>query len=240
MGILNTVVSGTLTVAVSPDFAPMSFIDSTKTGQDMYVGFEITMAKYIADYLGLELVIMPMDYSYCDDAVLGGSADLAIASYKWTEDREANYNLSDYYTGEYENEQVLITLAPNGDKFATAEDLVGAKIGTQNASKQQLLVETQLPDSELVLFPDLGIAVLQLKSGDFDCVAVDDVVGDAIIGTNPEIVKSGFAFHVDSKETGSIILLQKGAEDLTNVVNEALAHSVIYWDIWYADAVNRS
>ena len=35
---LTTVTPGKLTVAVSPDFAPMEFVDPTKAGQDMYVG----------------------------------------------------------------------------------------------------------------------------------------------------------------------------------------------------------
>ena len=35
----------TLKVATSPDFAPMEFVDSSKKGQDSYVGFDITLAK---------------------------------------------------------------------------------------------------------------------------------------------------------------------------------------------------
>ena len=232
-----TVTEGKLTVAVSPDFAPMEFVDPTKTGNDMYVGFDLTLANYIADELGLELVIMPMSFDACQTAVYTGAVDMSISGYSWTEDREANYNLSTYYyAGENENEQVLITLASNGDKYATAEALVGAKVGAQNASLQQSLVEAQLADSELVLFTDLGTAVLQLKSGDFDCIAVADGNGDAIIAKNPEIAKSGFVFYVDPKETGNVILLHKGADDLTNVVNELLAASEQYWESWYAHA----
>ena len=38
----------TLTVATSPDFAPMEFVDTSKEGQDQYIGFDISLAKYIA------------------------------------------------------------------------------------------------------------------------------------------------------------------------------------------------
>ena len=238
---VTTVTEGKLTVAISPDFAPMEFVDPTKTGQDMFVGFDPILAKYIAEELGLELEIMPMDFSACQTAVYTGAVDMSISGYSWSEDREANYNLSDYYyAGENENEQVLITLASNGDKFATAEALAGAKIGAQNASLQQSLVEAQLPDSELIPFTDLGTAVLQLKSGDFDCVAVADGNGDAIIAKNPEIAKSGFAFYVDPKETGNVIMLQKGADELTAVVNQILANSQQYWDAWYTFASSIS
>lgn len=39
---------GVLTVALSPDFSPMEFVGSSKIGQDQYVGFDVTLAKYIA------------------------------------------------------------------------------------------------------------------------------------------------------------------------------------------------
>ena len=34
-------------------------------------------------------------------------------------------------------------------------------------------------------------------------------------------------------ETGNVILLQKGADDLTAVVNQILAQSESYWGAWY-------
>ena len=234
---VQTVIPGQLTVALSPDFAPMEFVDM----EGNFAGFDVSLAQYIADELGLELVIMPMSFDACQTAVYTGTVAMSISGYSWSEKREANYNLSSYYyAGENENEQVLITLASNGDKFATAESLAGAKIGAQNASLQQSLVEAQLPDSELVLNADLGTLVLQLKSGEFDALAVADGNGDAIIAKNPEIAKSGFVFYVDPKETGNVIMLQKGADDLTNVVNEILAESEQYWEAWYADAQSIS
>lgn len=234
---LKVVTAGKLTVATSPDFAPMEFMDPSKEGQDAYIGFDITLAKHIADSLGLELQIMPMSFDACQTAVYAGTADMAISGFSWTEERAQNYNVSDYYhAGDNEDEQVLITLASNGDKYATADGLKGAKIGAQNASLQQSLTTEQLTDSELVLFTDLGTGVLQLKNGDFDCIAVAKGNGDSIIANNPEIAMSGFKFVVDEKYTGNVILLQKGADALTEAVNAALASSKDKWDGWYADA----
>lgn len=233
----STVSEGKLTVALSPDFSPMEFVDPTKSGQDMYVGFDVTLAKYIAQEMGLELVIMPMSFDACQTAVYAGTVDMAISGFSWTEDRAQNYNMSDYYhAGDNEDEQVLITLASNGDKFSTAEGLAGAKIGAQNASLQQSLTVEQLPDSELVLFTDIGTAVLQLKSGDFDCIAVAKGNGDAIIASNPEIATSGFSFVVDEKSTGNVVLMQKGADALTAQVNEILKSASAHYDEWYNEA----
>ena len=234
---LKTVTPGVLTVATSPDFAPMEFTDPTKQGQDMYVGFDVTLAKYIAESLGLELQIMPMSFDACQTAVYAGTVDMTISGFSWTEERAQNYNTSNYYhAGDNESEQVLITLASNGDKYATADGLKGAKIGAQNASLQQSLTTEQLPDSELILFTDLGTGVLQLKNGDFDCIAVAKGNGDAIIANNPDIAMSGFNFVVDEKYTGNVVLLQKGNDALTEAVNAALASSEDQWSTWYAEA----
>ena len=39
-------------VAMSPDFAPMEFVDLAKEGDDKYVGFDVILAKYIAKERG--------------------------------------------------------------------------------------------------------------------------------------------------------------------------------------------
>ena len=234
---IKTVTPGVLTVAISPDFAPMEFVDPTKEGQEMFVGFDVTLAKYIADSLGLELMIMPMSFDACQTAVYAGTVDMSVSGFSWTEERAENYNISNYYhAGDNEDEQCLITLASNGDKFATLEGLAGAKIGAQNASLQQSLAMEQLPDNELILFTDLGTAVLQLKNGEFDCIAVAKGNGDAIIANNPEIAHSGFNFVVDEKYTGNVILMQKGNDAMTELVNAALAASKDMWPGWYEDA----
>ena len=234
---IDTITNGKLTVAISPDFAPMEFVDPTKIGQDMYVGFDVILANYIADELGLELVLMPMSFDACQTAVYTGTVDMSISGFSWTPDRAENANLSAYYyAGDNEDEQILITLKGNEGKFDAIEKLAGVKIGAQNASLQQSMVEAQLPDSELVLFTDLGTAVLQLKNGDFDCIAVAGGNADAIIASNPEIIKAGFNFYVDPKETGNVILLQKGADELTEIINQILAQSESYWGAWYEAA----
>ena len=232
-----TVTPGVLTVAISPDFAPLEFVDPTKEGQDMFVGFDVTLSKFIADQLGLELVIMPMSFDACQTAVYAGTVDMSVSGFNWTEERAENYNISNYYhAGDNEDEQCLITLASNGDKFATLEGLAGAKIGAQNASLQQSLTMEQLPDNELILFTDLGTAVLQLKNGEFDCIAVAKGNGDAIIANNPEIAHSGFNFVVDEKYTGNVVLLQKGNDAMPELVNAALAASKDMRPRWYEDA----
>ena len=230
-----------LKVSISPDFAPMEFVDPTKTGQDKFVGFDIFLAKFIAEELGMELELMPMDFDACQAAVASGKVDMSISGFSWSEKREQNYNLSDYYyAGENETEQVLITLEGNKIKFADGASLDGLKIGAQAASIQEELVATQLPNCQLVVYTDINTGLLQLKKGDFDAMAVAIGNANALISNNPEVVMSGFEFEVDEKMLNNLILLQKGNDDLTAKVNAALAKAEAagYYEKWYEDALN--
>ena len=76
--------AGVLTVALSPDFSPMEFVDSTKEGQDAYVGFDVTLAKNIAAYLGVDLEIQAMSFDACQTAVAMDAVDMSISGYSWT------------------------------------------------------------------------------------------------------------------------------------------------------------
>ena len=234
---VKTVKEGKLIVAFSPDFAPMEFVDLTKEGQDMYVGFDVTLAKFIAENLRLQLVLVPMSFDACQKAVADGTVDMPISGFNWSQEREDNYNLSDYYYATVSHDaQVLITLSGNADAFATAEGLTGARIGVQKSSTQEDLAAEQLPDSQHIPFENLDDAVAQLLSGELDCLAVADGNADAIIAAHPEIAKSGFRFVVTEKQTGNLILLQKGNDELTELVNNILSKAKMYYETWYADA----
>ena len=237
---LNTVTAGSLTVAVSPDFAPMEFVDVSKSGQDQYVGFDVTLAKYIAEQLGLNLVIKPMSFDACQAAVQTGSVDMSISGYSWTTERNENFNLSDYYyAGDNETEQVIITVKANEGKWVKAEDFAGLTVGAQTASLQMNLCTTQLPESVVIKeFSDIGTAVEALRNGNIDALAVAKGNGDAIIANNDALAFTGFEFEVSEEAENNVILLRKGSDELTARVNEILAkaYAAGYYGPWYEDA----
>ncbi|MBP1569763.1 MAG: transporter substrate-binding domain-containing protein [Oscillospiraceae bacterium] len=231
-----------LKVALSPDFAPMEFVDVSKSGQDSYVGFDVTLANFIADELGMELEIVPMSFNACQVAVETKSVDMSISGFSWTEQRAENYNLSDYYyAGDNETEQVIVTTKENEGKFTSAADFSGLKVAAQTASLQLDLCKSQLPeDCEIVEVGDLTTAFLQLKNGDFDALALATGNAEVFIANNPnDVAMSGFIFEVDPKYTANVILLNKDSDDLLAKVNEILAKAYEngYYDVWYEEAL---
>lgn len=228
-----------LKVAISPDFAPMEFVIYNEKGEAEYAGFDVMLAEYIAQELGMQLQLMPMDFNACQMAVYSGTVNMSISGFSWTPERAESYNLSDYYyAGDNETEQVLITTKENEGKYTDVASMAGLKVGAQAASLQENLCKEQLPDNELVVYTDINTGVLQLKKGDFQIMAVATGNADAIIAANPELALAGFNFEVSEAESNNLILLKKGDDELTAKVNEILAkayESGKYGE-WYAKA----
>ena len=231
---------GVLTVALSPDFSPMEFVDSSKTGQDQYVGFDITLAKYIAENLGVELVIEPMGFDASQTAVYTGAVPMSISGYSWTEDRAQNYELSDYYyAGENETRQALLIKKENADKYTSPEDLAGKDVGAQNASLQMQLVTEQLTGANPISIGDITVGVMELKSGNIEALAVAYGNAEMIVDANPDLVICTWEFDVKAEYSANVIMMQKGETELLDAVNAILAQAkeANLYDGWYKDAV---
>ena len=240
-GVLDQIkADGVLYVTLSPDFAPMEFVDSSKDGQEQYVGFDVTLAKYIADYIGVDLVIEPMSFDACQTAVYTGSVPMSISGYSWTEERGENYEISDYYyAGNNETEQVILIKKTDADKYTSAEDFSGVDVGAQNASLQMNLLTSQLPDANPITIGDLGVGVLELQNGSIEALAVAKGNAEMIIDSNPDLMICPWEFEVAAEYEANVILITKGETALLNIVNEALAKAYAdgLYGTWYEDAV---
>ena len=240
-GVLDEIkASGELHITLSPDFAPMEFIDSSKDGQEQYVGLDVFLAKYIADYIGVKLVIEPMSFDACQTAVYTGSVPMSISGYSWTEERGENYEISDYYyAGDNETEQVILIKKTDADKYTSAEDFSGVDVGAQNASLQMNLLTSQLPDANPITIGDLGVGVLELQNGSIEALAVAKGNAEMILDSNPDLMICSWEFEVAAEYEANVILITKGETALLNVVNEALdkAYADGLYGTWYEDAV---
>lgn len=231
---------GVLTVALSPDFSPMEFVDASKSGQDQYVGFDVSLAKYIAEYIGVDLSIEAMNFDACQTAVYTASVPMAISGFSWTEERAENYNISDYYyAGDNETEQVLLIRSADADKYKAAEDFAGLDIGAQNASLQMQLVTEQLTDANPITIGDIGTGVLELQNGNIEALAVAKGNAEMIISSNPDLVICSWEFDVKAEYEANVVLVTKGEDELLAVVNEALAKAYAdgLYSEWYDAAV---
>ncbi|MBQ5389886.1 MAG: transporter substrate-binding domain-containing protein [Clostridia bacterium] len=226
-----------LTVALSPDFAPMEFVDVAKSGDDQYVGFDVLLSYYIAKELNMDLEIKPMSFDACMAAVQSGNVDLAISGFSWTAERAENFLITDWYeAGDNETEQVLITTKENENKLTTTDAYTGMKIGAQGGSLQELLVKETFGEDSMVLFQNLNDAVEGLITGKIDALAVAIGNGEAFISANPDKIGfSGYQFEIEEKYKNNVILVNKNDNELCDKVNTALAKAKAagLYDPWY-------
>ena len=139
---------GYIEVATEPYFAPNEFIDPTITGDDNIVGSDIELAKYIADDLGVELRLKPMDFTSVLGSMTSGKFDMAISALAYTPSRAETMNLSKgYYYGSEDPQKAygILIRKEDADKIKTIEDLADKTVAAQNGSLQEMFVREQIP-----------------------------------------------------------------------------------------------
>ncbi|MBR2707460.1 MAG: transporter substrate-binding domain-containing protein [Mogibacterium sp.] len=229
-----------IVVAMSPDFAPMEFVDLSRNGDEQYVGYDVLLAKYIANHLDKKLVIKPMSFDAVMTAVQTGNADMGISGFSWTAERAENYFITDWYeAGENETEQIIITTKENEGKLKEAANYDGLKVGAQGGSLQELLVKEQLPGAECVLMTDLNDLCTALLTGKIDALAVAQGNGESFISANDgKLVDTEFKFEIDEKYKNNVVLINKDNTELGEQVNGIIAQQKKddVADSWYEAA----
>ena len=166
-----TITEGVLTVATSPDYAPYEFYALDAEGNPTLAGFDMALAQYIADYLGLELEVVPMNFNGILGEMATGNADLAIAGL--SPDPDISWSVQ----GDGMSDEALAWLDAKLDK----EDPDGTKViflnchypidGRNTASIRQAILITQFllnrntisvyklsPRLSPKLSPDIGLS----------------------------------------------------------------------------------
>ena len=160
----------TFTVGFDQDFPPMGFV-----GDDgEYTGFDLDLAKEVADRLDMKFVPKPISWDAKDMELSSGGIDCIWNGFTMT-GREDKYTWSEPYLN---NEQVFVVKKDSGIK--TQADLAGKVVDVQTDSSAQKALEQQekLQKSfkELKIVADYNTAFMDLESGAVDAIAMDIVV----------------------------------------------------------------
>ena len=218
----TTVAEGKLTVATSPDFAPYEFYAIDANGDPVLAGFDPALAQYIADYLGLELEVVPMDFDGVLAELASGSVDLGMAGLSPDPKRADAMDFSDiYYTGG----QSFVCLQSNKDQFQDLASTNKAElsIGAQTGSIQVDLAQENSPDADIVQLTKVTDIIAELVGGKLDGAYIETAVALSYAQNYPELC---VALDVPYDVAGSSIGVVKGNEALLAAVNEAIAAAI--------------
>lgn len=166
---LGLVTDGTLTVCSDVPYPPFEdFDDSAPSG---FVGFDIDIVQYVADGLGLDLVVKDSSFDGLQSGLSlnAGECDMAASAMTITEERAQNIAFSDGY---YDSLQSL--LVPDDSDIASIEDLSGTRVAVQQGTTGEAYAQENTPDdTELVSFPSNAEIYQALLAGQVDAALQD-------------------------------------------------------------------
>ncbi len=228
-----------LRVAMECGYAPYNWTQPTDANgavpiadsNDYANGYDVMMAKYIAETMGYDLQIVKLDWDSLVPAVQSGVVDCVIAGQSITSDRlqMVDFSTPYYYAS-------IITLVDKDSKYANAKglsDLAGASCTSQMNTVWYDVCLPQIPDAKILPAQDSAPAMLvALASGRVDLVCTDMPTGQAALVAYPNLKLLDFSgsdddYKVSQEEINIGISVRKGNTELLNAINDALSHLTV-------------
>lgn len=206
---------GKLVVGTASGYAPYEFVDVTSANQEI-IGVDIELAQAIADELGVELEVQDMVFSSLLSSLSAHKINIAIAGIAPTDERKETMDFSDSYL--FATQSILI-LSENAEQFQTLESFSGQPMAAQKSTTQEALIQEMLPESPLVSLDKVPDCILELKSGNVAGVAVESIVGEQYIIAHDDLQFADASFE---KQKESAVALEKGNEDLLEIINKVI------------------
>ncbi len=226
----DTEEQGVLKVGLEAGYAPFNWTQQDDSngavkieGSEEYAGgYDVEIAKRVAEALGKELVIVKTEWDGLLPALQSGVIDAIIAGMSPTEERKQAIDFTEnYYTSNF----VIVTKA--GGKYANAKtlaDFAGAKITSQLNTTNYAVID-QIPDvkkeTAMESFAHMRVA---LESGVIDGYVAErpEAVSSTSANENFTFVELEDGFETDSADVSVAIGLRKGDENIDKI-NETLA-----------------
>ncbi|MDR4887829.1 transporter substrate-binding domain-containing protein [Fredinandcohnia sp. QZ13] len=226
----STSEENTFRVGLEAGYAPFNWTQNDdsngavkiKGSQEYAGGYDVEIAKKVAEGLGKELVIVKTEWDGLVPALTSGKIDAIIAGMSPTAERKEAIDFSDnYYTSN------LVMVVKKGGKYENAtsiQDFTGAKITAQlNTFHYSVIDQIEGVEKKTAMdnFPAMRVA---LESGMIDGYVSERPEGVSASSANENFVMVEFedGFKTSPDDTAIAVGLQKGS-DLTDKINEILA-----------------
>lgn len=232
---------GYIELCTEPYFAPFEFVDPSKTGDDQYVGVDIEIAKYIAEKIGVELKIVPLEFNAVQAGIVDGKYDMAISAMAYSPTRAEAMKMSNVYQASSDGYGFLCR-KEDTEKYTSIESLKDAVVITQSGSVQESLFNDQIGKDNVKEFKlvssmtDGYLAVAENKADVCICaIGSADLYAEA----NGGLDTPDFLLEVDPNMNGTVVAMPKeGSDSLCEVVNQCIAElnaegKIEQWDAEY-------
>lgn len=171
----NVLDKGTFVLGLDDSFPPMGFRDENNN----IVGFDIDVATEVANRMGVELKLQPIEWSTKEMELNTGSIDCLWNGLSIDDERKQAMDLSEPYMT---NRMVLVVL--NDSEYTDQASLAGKTIGVQNGSTaEKILEESDFAKTigNTIGFKDNVTAFMELETKGIDAIFMDEVVANYAI-----------------------------------------------------------
>lgn len=219
----NVLDAKTLKLGLDPTFKPMGFTDEN----DQIVGFDIDVAKEVANRMGVSLETVPVNWDTKEQDLEVGTIDCIWNGLSVSDERKKVMLMSEPYM---KNDMIFVVSASSD--VSSPSDLAGKKIAVQNGSTAQEILEASdvvKKDGASVTALATNVEALQ----QLDLEMVDAVFLDSVVA-NYEISSSGKDYVIlneglESEEyaIGFKLGSQKLCDEVTRILKEMKADGTL-------------
>lgn len=206
---------GKLVIGIDDQFPPMGFRDE----QNNIVGFDIELAKAVAEQMGIEAEFKTIDWSTKEQELTNGNIDVIWNGYTITDKRKEKVDFTTPYLA---NAQVVVV--KTDASYNTLAELAGKNIAaqTQSSAEEAIVANEEFYNSinkKITGYPDNVTALNDLELGRIDALVVDKVVAEYYLSKKEGTFRI-LGESLDPEEYG--IGVVKGNTVLLNKIQTAL------------------
>lgn len=220
-------------VGTECNYAPFNWLQSNEDDEAIFIestngyckGFDITVAKHIAQELNRPLEVKAIAWEGLVAALNSGAIDAIIAGMSYSEDRAKQVNFTEpYYFSDY------VMLVPSDSPLVNAtqlSDFSGSRIVGQMGTNYDTIIDQIEGVDHLPALNTYPLIVNALNSGAADGAPAEKPTALAIIETNPELAIVEFAEGQGFTQTEDVttevsIALRKDDTQLLEEINSIL------------------
>lgn len=202
--------SGTIKIGVFSDKNPFGYVDNN--GE--YQGYDIYFAKRIAQDLGTELELVPVEAASRVEFLETGKVDITLANFTVTPERAEKVDFALPYM-----KVALGVVSPENAEIKSVDELNGKKLIVVKGTTAETFFTENYPDVELVKYDEYNEAYSALQDGRGDAFSTDNTEVLAWAMQNP-----GFAVGIESLGSVDTIApaVTKGNETLLSWLNDEI------------------
>lgn len=226
---------GVLTVAMECAYAPYNWTQADdsngavpiKDSNNYANGYDVIIAKKLAEELGVELEIVKSDWDSLIPAVQSGTVDCVIAGQSITADRMQQVDFTEPYFY-----ATIVTLTKSDSQYASAASVADLSDATATSQMNTIWYNNclpQIPDANILpAQADAPAMLVALNSGTCDIVVTDKPTGLAACVAYPDFTMLDFTgtegeFEVSDEDINIGISLKKGNTELKEKLDSVLS-----------------